>query len=45
LISVTAIQLRDGEGVYEYTSKGHNEETPVTYKGEWAAGQKSGIGK
>jgi radial spoke head protein 1 len=26
-------------------SKGHTEETPVTYKGEWADGKKSGIGR
>merc|ERR1711957_13755 len=37
--------VRDGEGVFEYNSKGNNEETPVTYKGEWAAGKKCGIGK
>ena len=43
--SVTVSQYKHGEGVYEYTSKGHNEETPITYKGEWENGQKSGIGK
>ena len=42
---VTAVQLRHGEGTYEYVSKGHSEETPVTYKGGWENNLKSGIGK
>ena len=29
----------------EYVSKGSNEEAPITYKGEWQAGKKHGIGK
>ena len=45
VVVTVALQLRDGEGVFEYVSKGHSEETPITYKGEWSEGKKCGIGK